>query len=195
MIRQLDRDTTNRRAVLFLTLLMLLAGCNLGPSDVMKESFANQYGEVSDFRLQQQTPWQEGGVALVTFNAVSDHDLTPGDCSGISYFKNSAEGYTVFTSVSSCGNTLQVGVSGDEAIALETIPDGNLALVELDTSVAFGLVNHPEGAQVRVEWRDGKSKTVKVINRSYLAPRRGFSDVKVVTLLDQDGNLLAVARL
>ena len=179
----------------FLVLLALLTGCDLGKlrlSSAMEESIAKQYVTVSDFRLQSQIPWQDGGLALVTFDAVNDRDMAFEDCYGIGYFRSlSTAYYTVFTSTSSCSNATPELVMEGKPAALATIPYGSLPLVRQDTTVAFGKVNHFEGTQVRVDWRDGQSETVDVINQFYLAPRKGLSEVKETILLNEDGGLLA----
>jgi hypothetical protein len=179
----------------FLILLTILAACNedsLRLSSAMEESIAKQYATVSDFRLHHQVPWQEGGLALVTFDAVDNRHMVLEDCYGIGYFRSlSAAYYNVFASVSSCGRSASAEVAGGERAALETIPYGSLPLVQQDTTVAFGQVNHSEGSQVRVDWLDGQSETIDVVDQFYLAPREGFSEVKEAVLLNGDGSPLA----
>lgn len=179
----------------FLLLLVVLAGCNsdsLGLSSAMEESIAKQYATVSNFQLRQQVPWQGGGLALVTFDAVNNRDMVFEDCYGIGYFRSlSAAYYTVFASASSCEKAVSDVVIEGEPAALETIPYGSLSLVQQDTAVAFGKANHAEGTRVRVDWLDGQSDTVDIVNQFYLAPREGFSEVKEAVLLDRDGSVLA----
>jgi hypothetical protein len=180
---------------LFLLILALLIGCNsdsLGLSSAMEEAIAKQYATVSDFQLRQQVPWQEGGLALVTFDAVNNRDMVFEDCYGIGYFRSlSAAYYTVFAAASSCDKVMSDVVTEGEPAALETIPHGSLSLVQQDTAVAFGKVNYSEGAQVRVDWFDGQSDTVDIVDQFYLGPREGFSEVKEALLLDGDGSELA----
>jgi hypothetical protein len=162
---------------LFLLILALLIGCNsdsLGLSSAMEEAIAKQYATVSDFQLRQQVPWQEGGLALVTFDAVNNRDMVFEDCYGIGYFRSlSAAYYTVFAAASSCDKVMSDVVTEGEPAA------------------AFGKVNYSEGAQVRVDWFDGQSDTVDIVDQFYLGPREGFSEVKEALLLDGDGSELA----
>ena len=178
----------------FLLLLTFLASCNTkraGLSSAMDESMAKQYASVSDFHLQHQVPWQEGALALVTFDAVNNRDMTFEDCYGIGYVRSlSAAYYAVFASASSCDKAAPGVVMEGAPIALDTIPYGSLSLVRQDTTVAFGQVDHSEGVQVRVDWLDGQSETVDIVNQFYLAPRVGFSEVKEAVLLDGDGSPL-----
>lgn len=114
------------------------------------------------------------------------------DCYGIGYFRSlSAAYYTVFASASSCEKAVSDVVIEGEPAALETIPYGSLSLVQQDTTVAFGKANHAEGTQVRVDWLDGQSDTVDIVNQFYLAPREGFSEVKEAVLLHRNGSVLA----
>ena len=146
---------------------------------------------MSDFQLQQQVPWQEGGLALVTFDAVNNRDMALVDCYGIGFFRGSLPIYSIFTAMSMCGSMVRSEVSEGKSEPIQTIPYGYLALVGQDTSVAFGRVNHPDGVQVRIEWDDGESITVEVVNGSYLAPRSGLSEVREMVLFDENGGLLA----
>lgn len=181
----------------FLISLVLLTCCNLTDyrlAGAMEEAVARQYKSVSNVHLRQQISWQDGGVVLVTFDAVDNRDKSLTGCYGLGYFRGSFPIYSVFTAMSSCGNTVRAEGPEVKTIALETIPYGYLALVGQETSVAFGLANGPERAQVRVDWNDDESQVVSVVNGSYLSPRSGLSVVKEVALLDEDGNLLATVN-
>jgi hypothetical protein len=183
-----------KRCPVLITLFIFLAGCataNQGLSSAIEEAVTREYREVSDFKLLQQTHWQEGRLALVTFDAIDLRDTAQEDCYGISFFRGGFPVYSVFTAMSMCGNSVHAGTSEGESPALETIPYGYLALVRQDTSAAFGRANHPDGVQVRVVWDDGQRETAAIVNGSYLVPRNGLSEVQEVALLDKDGHLLA----
>lgn len=181
-----------RRALsaFLLVLIVVLAGCTAGKqglAEAMEEAFGRQYKQVGSFRLRQQVPWQDGGVAMVSFDTVFNRHPLPVECYGISYFRGGFPVNSVFAAVSSCGNIVRAEAP---RATLQTLPHGYLALVQQNTSVAFGEISDTGGARVRVDWDDGRSETADVISGSYLMPREGLSEVKQVTLLDEHGSPL-----
>ena len=176
--------------LLFAPLLLLLAACNLSLAGAMEEAVEKQYEAVSNYELVQQTPWEEGGVALVTFDAVNDRGMELEGCQGIGYFRHRFPGYAVFAATSSCDDPVAT-MPETEPGALVTVGYGSAPLVSQGISVAFGLVNEPDGAEVRILWEGGETETVAVVNGSYLVPRRGMTHVEQVVLLDATGAILA----
>ena len=183
----------NLKWVLFAPLLLLLAGCDLSLAGAMEVAMEKQYATVINYELVQQTSWEEGGVALVTFDAVNDRGLELEGCQGIGYFRSGFPGYTVFAATSSCDDSAAT-VDDGGPVALVTVGYGSAPLVSQGMSVAFGLVNEPDGAEVRIFWDDGESETVTVVDGSYLAPRAGIAEVEQVVLLDAAGALLAAVE-
>ena len=79
-----------KRCPVLSTLLFFRAGCatsDKGLSGAIEEAVAPEYREVGDFQLLQQAPWQEGGLALVVFDALDLHDMAQEDCYGIGFFR------------------------------------------------------------------------------------------------------------
>lgn len=181
------------KSILLALFLLLLAGCNLSLAGAMEASLDKQYEEVDNYELVQQTPWEEGGVALVTFDGVNHRGMEVENCQGIGYFRSGFAGYAVFAATSSCDDPVAEVAGGDPA-AIVTAGYGSAALVSQGMSVAFGLVNEPSGSEVRVLWDDGETETVAVVDGSYLAPRAGIAEVEQVVLLDANGAVLAAAE-
>jgi len=184
----------NPRWILLALFPLLLAGCNLSLAGAMEASINKLYEEVHNFELVQQTPWEEGGVALVTFDGVNHRSMDVEGCQGIGYYRGGFPGYSVFSVTASCDDPV-ASVRGDNPEALVTAGYGSALLMPQEVSVAFGLVNEPDGAEVRVTWDDGEKETVAVANGSYLAPRAGIAEVEQVVLLDEAGAILATAEI
>jgi hypothetical protein len=127
-------------------------------------------------RVLQVQPWQES-TAVLLFYTVNLEVEEEDDCLRL----------TTVQRVGLDWRTQRVATACMEADTWALRP----LEVVTDSNHVMGLVTAEGAVQVEVEWDDGETQQVEIINGSFLALTEGSRKACRVQVLDADGNVLA----